>query len=118
MNGGRSLDSDVNDPKYAAFYGPAQIQLQDGKDGDGSNLPNDWTYVSPAYANDWLARDAEIVQKYHPDIIFFDWWIGAAVCAALPGEICCLLLQRIAEARARWHHHLQVDRYAERLSSA
>jgi alpha-L-fucosidase len=35
-----------------------------------------FTYVSPAYANDWLARNAEIVQKYHPDIIFFDWWIG------------------------------------------
>ncbi len=46
------------------------------KEGNGSNLEDDWTYVSSAYANDWLARDAEIVQKYHPDIIFFDWWIG------------------------------------------
>jgi alpha-L-fucosidase len=76
MDGGRSMPSDVNDPKYAAFYGPAQIQLQDKKGGD--NLADDWTYVSPAYGNDWLARDAEIVQKYHPDIIFFDWWIGQA----------------------------------------
>jgi alpha-L-fucosidase len=74
MDGGRSISSDVNDPQYAAFYGPAEEQLED-KTG-GSNLQDDWTYVSPAYANDWLARDAEIVQKYHPDIIFFDWWIG------------------------------------------
>ena len=72
MDGGRQLPSDVNDPRYAAFYGPAQIQLEDKKD----SLADDWTYVSHAYANDWLARDAEIVQKYHPDIIFFDWWIG------------------------------------------
>ena len=43
---------------------------------DGSNLAQDWTYVSPAYADDWLARSAEIVKKYHPDFIFFDWWIG------------------------------------------
>jgi alpha-L-fucosidase len=76
MDGGRTLPSDVNDPQYASLYGPAQIQLQDNKEGSGSNLAEDWTYVSSAYANDWLARDAEIVQKYHPDIIFFDWWIG------------------------------------------
>ena len=74
MDGGRNLDSDVNDPKNAAFYGPAQVQVEDKKE----SLADDWTYVSPAYANDWLARDAEIVQKYHPDIIFFDWWIGQA----------------------------------------
>jgi alpha-L-fucosidase len=75
MDGGRNMPSDVNDPKNAAFYGPAQVQLQDKK-GNGAELADDWTYVSPAYGNDWLARDAEIVQKYHPDIIFFDWWIG------------------------------------------
>jgi alpha-L-fucosidase len=72
MDGGRSIPSDVNDPQYAALYGPAQVQLEDKED----SLQDNWTYVSPAYANDWLARDAEIVQKYHPDIIFFDWWIG------------------------------------------
>ncbi len=76
MDGGRKVASDVNDPQYAAFYGPAQIQLQDKVQEHNSNLDEDWTYVSPAYANDWLARNAEIVQKYHPDIIFFDWWIG------------------------------------------
>jgi alpha-L-fucosidase len=72
MDGGRSIPSDVNDPQYAALYGPAQVQLEDKED----SLQDNWTYVSHAYANDWLARDAEIVQKYHPDIIFFDWWIG------------------------------------------
>ena len=76
MDGGRKVASDVNDPQNAAFYGPAQIQLQDKVQEHNSNLDEDWTYVSPAYANDWLARNAEIVQKYHPDIIFFDWWIG------------------------------------------
>jgi alpha-L-fucosidase len=72
LNGGRSFDSDVNDPKYAAFYGPAHLQVAEQKTG----LIEDWTYVSHQYASDWLARDAEIVEKYHPEIIFFDWWIG------------------------------------------
>jgi alpha-L-fucosidase len=75
LDGGRKQPSDVNDSKYAAFYGPAQIQLQDAPNG-GNDLSTDWTYVSPAYAQDWVARNAEIVQKYHPEIIFFDWWIG------------------------------------------
>ena len=76
MDGGREIDSDVNDPKYASFYGPAQVRIQDGKEAQGSNLSQDWTYVSSAYCEDWLARSAEIVKKYHPDFIFFDWWIG------------------------------------------
>jgi alpha-L-fucosidase len=76
MDGGREIPSDVNDPKYASFYGPAQVRIQDGKEAQGSNLSQDWTYVSPAYGEDWLARSAEIVKKYHPDFIFFDWWIG------------------------------------------
>lgn len=72
MDGGREIPSDLNDPKYAAFYGPAQVQVLDKKD----DLAQDWTYVSPAYAEDWVARSAEIVQKYHPEVIYFDWWIG------------------------------------------
>jgi alpha-L-fucosidase len=76
LDGGRNLASDVNDPRYAAFYGPAQTELKDTT--DGNDLQRDWTYVSPAYAEDWLARSAEIVEKYHPEIVYFDWWIGQA----------------------------------------
>jgi alpha-L-fucosidase len=32
--------------------------------------------VSPEFANDWLARASEIVEKYNPELIYFDWWIG------------------------------------------
>ena len=73
MDGGREIDSDVNDPRYAAFYGPAQTRI---KEGNGDALLTDWTYVSPEYASDWLARNAEIVEKYHPEVMWFDWWIG------------------------------------------
>ena len=72
FDGGRTFRSDVNDPKYASLYGPAHAWLSDPK----QMLLNDWTYVSPEYANDWLARAAEIVQKYHPEVMYFDWWAG------------------------------------------
>ena len=70
---GRDIRSDVNDPQYAAFYGPAHTWLSNPW---GIPLNDDFTYVSSAWADDWLARAAELVEKYHPDIVYFDWWIG------------------------------------------
>ena len=72
---GRKIQSDVNDPQYAAFYGPAHNWLANPW---GLPLNDDFTYVSSAWADDWLARSAELVEKYHPDIVYFDWWIGQA----------------------------------------
>jgi len=72
MGVGRKIQADVNDPQYAAFYGPAQT----GVFTWGTPVGNDFTYVSSAWTNDWLARGAELVEKYHPDIVYFDWWIG------------------------------------------
>jgi len=70
---GRGFRSDINDPQYAQFYGPAHNWLVNkGR----TPLNNDFTYVSPEWTHDWLARSAEIIQKYHPDVLFFDWWIG------------------------------------------
>lgn len=71
LDGGRKIESDVNDPQYAAFYGPAHIWMESKQ-----SLLTDWTYVSDAYLDDWLARDAEIVRKYKPELFYFDWWIG------------------------------------------
>ena len=60
MNGGRKFDSDVNDPKYSDFYGPAREENET---------------MSPEYMNDWLLRCTELVNKYHPQLFWFDWWI-------------------------------------------
>jgi alpha-L-fucosidase len=73
LEGGRRFPSDVNDPQYAAFYGPAHKWLEAKQ---GTPLANDFTFVSHPWTADWLARSAEIVEKYHPDIMYFDWWIG------------------------------------------
>jgi alpha-L-fucosidase len=72
---GREIPSDVNDLQYAAFYGPAHAWLMNPQ---GTPLNDDFTYVSSAWADDWLARGAELVEKYHPEIVYFDWWIGQA----------------------------------------
>lgn len=76
MNGGMDFDSDVQDEQYRDFYGPA------------TRGPRDWI-VEPeawhnrawepnpdeAYLTDWLARNCELVDKYQPQLVWFDWWI-------------------------------------------
>ena len=64
MNGGRKFDSDVQNPHYAGLYGPA---MPDGAQPD------------QAYLDDWLARTCELVDKYHPQLVWFDWWIEQPV---------------------------------------
>ncbi len=73
FDGGRTFRSDVNDPRYASLYGPAHQRI-DG--GNSDFMQQDFTYVSQAFARDWLARASEIVEKYHPEVVYFDWWAG------------------------------------------
>jgi alpha-L-fucosidase len=60
MNGGRRFESDVLDMKYEDFYGPAREETET---------------PSPEYMNDWLMRNIELVNKYQPQLFWFDWWI-------------------------------------------
>ena len=68
MGGGRNFDADVNDSAYADFYGPAQ---KNSPFDSASKVP----VMTPEYMNDWLLRSTELVNKYHPDLVWFDWWI-------------------------------------------
>ncbi|MBK8048081.1 MAG: alpha-L-fucosidase [Anaerolineales bacterium] len=80
MNGGRNYPSDVQDPAYADFYGPAHRQ----RDCDGTQRTEFFPslvsepHPSAEYLNDWLARTCELVDKYQPQLVWFDWWIGHA----------------------------------------
>ncbi len=87
---GRKFASDVNDPRFASLYGPAHPRIVES--GADHELIEDWTYLSPEFRDDWLARASEIVQKYHPDIIWFDWWIGEPRASPLSRPFCCVLL--------------------------
>jgi alpha-L-fucosidase len=70
---GRKFPSDVSDAANAGFYGPAQSRIV-GPNSD--DLFSDYTYVSQFWLDDWLARQAELVERYDPELIYFDWWIG------------------------------------------
>lgn len=68
MGEGRKIKSDVSDSAFADFYGPAtQFNPFEAKD----RVP-----MSPEFMNDWLLRCCELVDKYHPQVFWFDWYIG------------------------------------------
>jgi alpha-L-fucosidase len=67
FDGGRKFPSDVQDDKYRGLYGLAQEKTKD--DVLGQPPP------PKAHMDDWLARCAELVDKYKPQIFWFDWWI-------------------------------------------
>ena len=73
MNGGREFDSDVNDPAYADFYGPATVM--EGTEDQAHKL-DARPYPDATFLNDWLLRTCELIDKYQPQLIWFDWWIG------------------------------------------
>ena len=60
FNGGMAFDSDVQDPHYAGLYAPAQPKTLQ---------PNE------EFLDDWLARTCELIDKYRPQVVWFDWWI-------------------------------------------
>jgi alpha-L-fucosidase len=82
---GRSFPSDVRDetPETALLYGPAAHMNLPGPDGatidakepDPSHLEA-WLAPDQPFIDNWLALSTEIVDKYHPDFMYFDWWIG------------------------------------------
>lgn len=71
MDGGRKFDSDVSDPRYAEFYGPARPKFPEIKREFEAEFGPD-----EAFLKDWLARTEELVDKYRPQLVWFDWWIG------------------------------------------
>jgi alpha-L-fucosidase len=82
---GRSFPSDVRDetPETAKLYGPAASMNLPGPDGATNDTkepdPNHleaWLAPNQPFLDDWLALSTELVDKYHPDFIYFDWWIG------------------------------------------
>jgi hypothetical protein len=60
FDGGTQFDSDVTDPRSAGLYGPPRPEN---------------TQPDAQFLDDWLARTCELVDRYQPQLVWFDWWI-------------------------------------------
>lgn len=69
MSHGREFDSDIHDPmKRGDFYWPAMPE-GDHQDIFSEPMPTE------EFLEDWLERCCELVDRYHPSMVYFDWWI-------------------------------------------
>jgi alpha-L-fucosidase len=82
FNGGMGFPSDVQDPRFVDLYGPAQVE---------SMPPNE------QFLDDWLLRTCEIVDRYQPQLVWFDWWIGQPVFEPYLQRFAAYYYNRAAE---------------------
>lgn len=69
MSHGTEFDSDFNVPvKRDDLYWPAMPE-RDLQDIHSTPAPDD------EFMADWLCRTCEIIDRYRPGILYFDWWI-------------------------------------------
>lgn len=69
MGHGKEFDSDIKEPLHPGdFYWPAMPE-PDYQDLFSTPAPSD------EYLTDWLLRCCEIVDRYAPRLVYFDWWI-------------------------------------------
>lgn len=69
MGHGKEFESDVKEPlKRGDFYWPAMPEP------DLEDLQSQ-PYPTEEFLTDWLLRTCEIIDRYQPCILYFDWWI-------------------------------------------
>ncbi len=69
MGHGKQFDSDIKEPMQRGdFYWPAMPE---------ANHHDLYSEPTPTqeYLEDWLVRCCELVDKYQPKLVYFDWWI-------------------------------------------
>ena len=66
---GREFDSDIHEPLVRGdLYWPSMPE-PDTQDLFAEPAP------SEEYLQDWLVRTCEIIDRYRPRVLYFDWWI-------------------------------------------
>ena len=69
MEGALDFDSDIVNPKYGDIYWPTIREKDLNKDVETTKL----------FMEDWLVRCCELVDKFSPKIVYFDWWIETPI---------------------------------------
>lgn len=69
MGHGKEFDSDIKEPmERGDFYWPAMPEM-------GHQDLHSKPEPTEEFLHDWLCRTCEIIDRYHPKIVYFDWWI-------------------------------------------
>lgn len=91
FNGGRDIPSDIEDARYAGLYGPAQRCLGDAQ------LPVPLFQPTEEFLDDWLVRTCDLIDRYRPQLLYFDWWIEQPAFKPYLQKLAAFYYNRAAE---------------------
>lgn len=70
MGGGKGFDSDIpQEPDRDDLYWPSMPAPENHETITGEPGP------SQEFLDDWLVRTCELIDRYRPRLLYFDWWI-------------------------------------------
>lgn len=91
MGHGKEFDSDIKEPMQRGdFYWPA-MEEQNHHDLYSEPTP------TQEYLEDWLVRTCEIIDRYHPRVLYFDWWIQHSSVRPYLKKLAAYYYNRAAE---------------------
>lgn len=91
MGHGKEFESDIHEPlKLGDFYWPA---MQEPEPLDLFSTPA----PSREFLEDWLLRSCEIVDRYRPKLVYFDWWIQHSAVKPYLKKFAAYYYNRAAE---------------------
>ena len=91
MGHGRDFDSDVREPLARGdLYWPAMPE------GDFQDLYSQ-PAPSDAFMQDWLLRTCELIDRYRPRVLYFDWWIQHSAAKPWIKKLAAYYYNRAAE---------------------
>lgn len=92
MSNGKKFDSDIKDPvDREDLYWPSMPDPKDLHDIYDETKPTE------EYLNDWMIRTCEIIDKYQPSVLYFDWWNQQAVAKKHMRKIMAYYYNRAAK---------------------
>ena len=99
MGHGKEFDSDIHEPMQRGdFYWPAMPE---------SNHMDLYSTPTPTeeFLQDWLVRTCEIIDRYRPRLIYFDWWIQHSAVKPYLKKLAAYYYNRAAE----WGVEVAID---------
>ena len=91
MGHGKQFDSDIKEPMQRGdFYWPAMPE-QNHHDIYSEPVPTE------EYLQDWMVRTCELIDRYQPRELYFDWWIQHSCAKPYLRKIAAYYYNRAAE---------------------
>jgi len=100
MSHGKEFDSDIKEPlQRGDLYWPAM------KEAD--NLHDLFSEPTPTeeFLQDWMVRTCELIDRYQPRVLYFDWWIQHQAAKPYLKKIAAYYYNRAAE----WGVQVAID---------